>query len=85
MTNEERNELMQIVQELSYEANSKLGDFPAGDITATTDYHEFFTTASFSSYNGHVYRVDLDINWETGRRQRDLHFSTIRSVLARPQ
>jgi general secretion pathway protein I len=29
-----------------------------------------------------LYRVDLDINWETGRRQRDLHFSTIRSVLA---
>jgi general secretion pathway protein I len=32
-----------------------------------------------------LYRVDLDINWETGRRQRDLHFSTIRSVLARPR
>ena len=29
-----------------------------------------------------LYRVDLDIDWETGRRQRDLHFSTIRSVLA---
>jgi len=29
-----------------------------------------------------LYRVDLDINWETGRRQRDLHFSTIRSILA---
>jgi general secretion pathway protein I len=29
-----------------------------------------------------LYRVDLYINWESGRRQRDLHFSTIRSVLA---
>jgi hypothetical protein len=29
-----------------------------------------------------LYRVDLDINWQTGRRQRDLHFSTIRSILA---
>jgi len=29
-----------------------------------------------------LYRVDLDIDWETGLRQRDLHFSTIRSVLA---
>lgn len=26
-------------------------------------------------------RIDLDINWMQGRRQRDLHFSTIRSVL----
>jgi len=29
-----------------------------------------------------LYRVDLHIDWETGRRQRELHFSTIRSVLA---
>ena len=29
-----------------------------------------------------LYRVDLDVNWETGRRQRDLHFSTIRSIMA---
>jgi len=29
-----------------------------------------------------LYRVDLDIDWETGRRQRNLHFSTIRSILA---
>ena len=29
-----------------------------------------------------LYRVDLDINWETGRTERDLHFSTIRSILA---
>jgi len=29
-----------------------------------------------------LYEVDLDIDWASGRRQRDLHFSTIRSVLA---
>ena len=29
-----------------------------------------------------LYRVDLYVDWETGRRQRELHFSTIRSVLA---
>jgi len=29
-----------------------------------------------------LYRVDLDINWETGRRERDQHFSTIRSIMA---
>jgi len=32
-----------------------------------------------------LYRVDLYLDWETGRRQRDLHFSTIRSVLANRQ
>jgi general secretion pathway protein I len=32
-----------------------------------------------------LYRVDLFIDWETGRRQRDLHFSTIHSVLANRQ
>ncbi len=29
-----------------------------------------------------LYRVDLNIDWQAGRRPRDLHFSTIRSVLA---
>jgi len=32
-----------------------------------------------------LYRVDLNLDWETGRRQRDLHFSTIHSVLANRQ
>ena len=32
-----------------------------------------------------LYRVDLYLDWETGRRQRDLHFSTIHSVLANRQ
>jgi hypothetical protein len=29
-----------------------------------------------------LYQVDLDISWETGRRPRSSHFSTIRSILA---
>lgn len=29
-----------------------------------------------------LYQVDLDISWETGRRQRDVRFSTVRSLLA---
>ena len=29
-----------------------------------------------------LYQIDLDINWQTGRRDRSLHFSTIRSILA---
>jgi len=29
-----------------------------------------------------LYWVDLDIDWDSGRHQRDMHFSTIRSVLA---
>lgn len=29
-----------------------------------------------------LYRVDLYLDWETGRRHRDFHFSTIHSVLA---
>lgn len=29
-----------------------------------------------------LYRVDLYLDWDTGRRQREMHFSTIRSVLA---
>lgn len=32
-----------------------------------------------------LYRVDLYLDWETGRRQRDFHFSTIHSVLANRQ
>jgi general secretion pathway protein I len=29
-----------------------------------------------------LYRVDLYVDWETGKRERSLHFSTIHSVLA---
>jgi len=32
-----------------------------------------------------LYRVDLDVDWDTGRRDRSLHFSTIHSVLANRQ
>ena len=29
-----------------------------------------------------LYKIDLDIDWQAGRRERSLHFSTIRSILA---
>ena len=29
-----------------------------------------------------LYQIDLDIDWQSGRRERNLHFSTVRSVLA---
>jgi general secretion pathway protein I len=29
-----------------------------------------------------LYQVDLDISWQAGRRDRNMHFSTIRSILA---
>lgn len=29
-----------------------------------------------------LYQVELDIDWETGRNQRNLRFSTIKSILA---
>ena len=29
-----------------------------------------------------LYKIVLDIDWDTGRRQRELHFNTIRSILA---
>ena len=29
-----------------------------------------------------LFRIDLDIDWTAGRRERDLRFTTIRSVLA---
>lgn len=29
-----------------------------------------------------LYQVDLDIDWKTGRNKRDVHFSTLRSILA---
>ena len=44
---------------------------------------EDLRTQELSEMSGvELYKVDLDINWETGRRQRDLHFSTMRSILA---
>ncbi len=29
-----------------------------------------------------LYQVNLDIDWKTGQNRRDLHFSTLRSILA---
>ncbi len=41
------------------------------------------TTQELADLSGiELYRVDLYVDWETGRRQREFHFSTIHSVLA---
>ncbi len=44
---------------------------------------EVVSTEELAELSGiELYRVDLDMDWETGRRHRNYHFSTIRSVLA---
>jgi general secretion pathway protein I len=44
---------------------------------------EDFRTQELAELSGvELYKIDLDIDWQAGRRQRDLHFSTIRSILA---
>jgi len=41
------------------------------------------TTTELAELSGvELYRVDLDIDWETGQRDRTLHFSTIQSIMA---
>jgi len=47
---------------------------------------EGMSTQELADMSGiELYRVDLYMDWETGRRQREMHFSTIRSVLANRQ
>ena len=56
------------------------------DITLYESGDEDMGTEVLAEMSGvELYRVDLEIDWETGRRQRDLHFSTLRSVLANRQ
>ena len=44
---------------------------------------EDFRTQELADLSGvELYKVDLDIDWQAGRRERSLHFSTIRSILA---
>ncbi len=55
----------------------QLGIYPY----ATTDKN--VRTLELAEMSGiKLYTVNLDIDWAVGRRQRDLHFSTIRSILA---
>ena len=56
------------------------------DITLYESGDEDMGTEVLAEMSGvELYRVDLEIDWETGRRQRDLHFSSLRSVLANRQ
>jgi len=44
------------------------------------------TTTELADLSGiELYRVDLDIDWDTGQRDRTLHFSTIQSIMANRQ
>ena len=44
---------------------------------------EGMSTQELADLSGiELYRVDLYVDWEVGRRQRELHFSTIHSILA---
>ena len=44
---------------------------------------EDYRTQELAELSGiELYQVDLDISWQAGRRDRSLHFSTIRSILA---
>lgn len=44
---------------------------------------EGMSTQELADLSGiELYRVDLYVDWEAGRRQRELHFSTIHSILA---
>ena len=40
------------------------------------------STVELAEFSGvDLYRVDLDIDWEAGQRQRSMQFSTVRSVM----
>lgn len=53
-----------------YDSGGELGD-------------EGMSTQELADLSGiELYRVDLYVDWETGRRQREVHFSTIHSILA---
>jgi len=53
------------------------------DITLYESGGEQEGTQELAEMSGiELYRVDLGIDWESGRRQRDFQFSTIRSILA---
>ena len=52
------------------------------DSTEEPDRAGLSTTELAELSGVELYRVDLDIDWESGRRDRSLHFMTVHSVLA---
>jgi general secretion pathway protein I len=53
------------------------------DISLYASSSDDVSTLELAEMSGiELYQVDLDIDWQSGRRQRDLHFSTVRSILA---
>jgi general secretion pathway protein I len=64
-------------EDVNAEGDNAEGDNAKGMST------EGVSTEELAELSGiELYRVDLDVDWETGRRHRAFHFSTIRSVLA---
>jgi general secretion pathway protein I len=57
--------------------------YDAGTETGTETEGEGMITQELADLSGiELYRVDLYVDWEAGKRERSLHFSTIHSVLA---
>lgn len=54
--------------------------YQAGDGENSDDVGHTQELAEMSGIE--LYLIELDVDWESGRRPRDLHFNTIRSVLA---
>jgi len=66
-----------------YDWNMEITLYDSGGETGDNTEVEGMSTQELADLSGiELYRVDLYVDWETGRRQRELHFSTIRSILA---
>ena len=65
-----------------YEWQMSITFYDAGGETDETGGGGMITQELADMSGIELYRVDLYLDWETGRRQRDFHFSTIHSVLA---
>lgn len=62
-----------------YQWEMDISLYASGDQTGD----EEMSTQELADLSGiELYRVDLYLDWETGRRQREEHFSTIHSTLA---
>jgi len=75
------------VQEGAYSGTSKDRynwnmDIYLYDASGEPDRGGMSTTELAELSGVELYRVDLEIDWESGQRNRRLHFSTIQSVLA---
>lgn len=63
-----------------YNWNMGIYLYAASDEAASDEYGRTDELADLSGVE--LYQINLDIDWQTGRRERNLHFSTVRSILA---